>query len=353
MKMNGKIASLLALGFLIISCESDDNSVDLPKGEYDNGILISNEGAFSGGTGTINYISDDYSTMESEVYKKVNNEDLGTIVQSIGFNDDEAYIIANVSNKISIVNRNTFEKLGEITTGLNNPRYFAVSNGKGYVSNWGDTADENDDYIAIINLSSFAIEGTIPVVLGPEKLLGENNVLYVAHSGAYGTNNKVSVINTITNELSSTIEVGDVPNSMQIEDGYLWVLASGKPNYIPGVEETGGVLSKINTRDYSDIVNYTFGVTEHPGSLGLDDDEFYYGLGGSIYKMDIEDTELPTSAYIENISYYNMTIHDDKMYVTDAKDYASNGSVSIYDLETKELEQTFDVGLIPGGVYFN
>lgn len=351
MNMKGKIASLLALGFLIISCESDDNSVDLPKGEYDNGILITNEGAFSGGTGTVDYISDDYSVTESSIYNKVNNENLGTIVQSIGFNGEEAYIVANVSNKISIVNRNTFEKLGEITTGLNNPRYFAVSNGKGYVTNWGDTADENDDYIAIINLSSFAIEGTIPVVLGPEKLLAENNILYVAHSGAYGTNNKVSLINTINDEVSRTIEVGDVPNSMQIEDGYLWVLAGGKPSFTN--DETGGVLSKISIRDYEDVVNFTFGATEHPGSLGLDDDDFYYGLGGAIYKMDIEDTELPTTAYIENISYYNMTINDDKMYVTDAKDYASNGSVSIYDLETKELEQTFDVGLIPGGVYFN
>ncbi|TVZ09442.1 hypothetical protein JM80_1968 [Cellulophaga sp. RHA_52] len=351
MNMKGKIASLLALGVLIISCESDDNSVDLPKGEYDNGILITNEGAFSGGTGTVDYISDDYSVTESSIYNKVNNENLGTIVQSIGFNGEEAYIVANVSNKISIVNRNTFEKLGEITTGLNNPRYFAVSNGKGYVTNWGDTADENDDYIAIINLSSFAIEGTIPVVLGPEKLLAQNNILYVAHSGAYGTNNKVSVINTINDEVSRTIDVGDVPNSMQIEDGYLWVLASGKPSYLG--EETGGVLSKISLRDYADIINYNFGVTEHPGSLGIDDEEFYYGLGGAIYKMNIEDTELPTTAYIENISYYNMTIYDDKMYVTDAKDYASNGSVSIYDLETKELEQTFDVGLIPGGVYFN
>ncbi len=351
MKMKSKIVSIIALGLLIVSCENDDNFPKIPKGDYENGIIITNEGAFSGGTGTITYISNDYSITESEVYKKVNGEDLGTIVQSIGFNGEEAFIIANVSNKISIVNRNTFKKLGEITVGLNNPRYFAVANGKGYISNWGDTADENDDYIAIINLSTFAIEGTISVVLGPEKLLGKDNVLYVAHSGAYGTNNKVSVINTVTDKVSRTLEVGDVPNSMQLEDGYLWVLASGKPSYTK--DETGGVLSKISVQNYDDIINYTFSTTDHPSALGIDNDEFYYGLGGAIYKMNIEDTQLPTTAYIENISYYNLTIHNNKMYVTDAKDYASNGSISIYNLDTKELEKTFTTGLIPGGVYFN
>ena len=39
-----------------------------------------------------------------------NDEDLGNVVQSIGFTENEAFIVANVSNKINVVNRYTFEK---------------------------------------------------------------------------------------------------------------------------------------------------------------------------------------------------------------------------------------------------
>src|SRR5690606_16067864 len=158
-----------------------------------NGILVSNEGPFSNGSGTISFISADLSLVENGIFKNINKEDLGNVVQSIGFTEEEAFIIANVSNKINVVNRKTFEKTGSITTGLENPRYFAASNGKGYVTNWGDPADDTDDFIAIINLQDYMVEGTISVDFGPESLVTKGNTIYVAHQGGFGFNNKVSV----------------------------------------------------------------------------------------------------------------------------------------------------------------
>ena len=208
-------------------------------GDYANGILVSNEGPFSNGTGTVTFISEDLSVVNNGIYKMTNDEDLGNVVQSIGFTENEAFIVANVSNKINVVNRYTFEKIASITDGLNNPRYFIEANGKGYVTNWGDTADETDDFVAIINLQNYTVEGTISVLFGPEAILAKDNTVYVAHQGAWGQNNKVSVINTTSNELIKTLTVGDVPNSMQLDaSGNLWVLASGKPAYTG--DETAG-----------------------------------------------------------------------------------------------------------------
>lgn len=48
-----------------------------------------------------------------------------------------------------------------------------------------------------------------------------------------------------------------------------------------------------------------------------------------------------------------MTVKDGKLYGTDAKDYASQGDLLIYDIETKELTNTLTVGVVPRGVYFN
>ncbi len=99
--------------------------------------------------------------------KTTNDEDLGNIVQSIGFSEEEAFVIANVSNKINIVNRYTFEKIASITEGLNNPRYFIAANGKGYVTNWGDTGDDSDDFVAIINLQNLYCRRNNSCGIGP------------------------------------------------------------------------------------------------------------------------------------------------------------------------------------------
>lgn len=351
MKIRNVFLSLLIIG-LSWSCSNDDEEIQEPMGDYENGILVSNEGPFSNGTGTVTFISEDLSVVNNEIYKMTNNEDLGNVVQSIGFTEDKVFIVANVSNKISVVNRYTFEKIASITEGLNNPRYFIEANGKGYVTNWGDTADETDDFVAIINLESYIVEGTISVVLGPEAILTHGNMVYVAHQGAWGQNNKVSVINTASHEVIKTLTVGDVPNSMQLDaSGNLWVLASGKPAYTG--DETAGVLSKINTGTNVVDSNIQFESTEHPSSLNLDSGVLYYHMGDKVFEQSLSATSLSRDTVLEGVSFYTMVINNGRLYGTDAGDYASNGTLTVYDLNTKLAIEEITVGIIPGGIYFN
>lgn len=348
-----KLGVLSIFALLIISCSDDDSepTIPIPDGDFVNGILISNEGPFQNGTGTVSFIPLELDTVQNAIYNTVNNDDLGNIVQSIGFADDQAYIVANNSNRITVVNRFTFEREVVIETGLNNPRYFVTANGKGYVSNWGDTADETDDYIAVINLTTNAVEENIAVDFGPEELVVQSNTIYVAHQGAFGQNNKVSVIDA-TDTVSAVITVGDVPNALQLdEDGNLWVLSGGKPSFT--LEETAGSLSRINTATNEVELTLDFQTTEHPNHLAYDGTNIYYGLAGAIYRMPTSAAALPVESSFEGLSIYAMTIEDGQLYTTDAKDFASNGNLSIYDLNTRDLVQTFDVGIIPGGIFFN
>jgi len=347
------VVSIVALGLALIACDNDDvNDLEpLVIGDFQSGILISNEGPFQNGTGTVSFISEDLETVENAIYNQVNNEDLGNIVQSIGFTDDMAYVVANNSNAIAVVNRFTFERETVITSGLNNPRFFVAVDGQGYVTNWGDTADETDDYIAIINLENNTVDSTIPVVLGPEEIVANGSTLYVAHQGAFGQNDKVSVIDTNTNEVT-IVTVGDVPNSLLFDaNGDLWVLGAGKPSF--SGEETAGSLSKINTVTNEVETSLSFSVTEHPNHLGYDGASLYYTLDGAVYTISTSATELPTDTEFDGVGTYAMTIRDGRLYTTDAKDFASNGSLSIYDLDSKAEIRTLEVGIIPGGIYFN
>lgn len=351
MKIRNVFFPLLIIG-LSWSCSNDDEEIQEPMGDYANGILVSNEGPFSNGTGTVTFISEDLSVVNNGIYKMTNDEDLGNVVQSIGFTENEAFIVANVSNKINVVNRYTFEKIASITDGLNNPRYFIEANGKGYVTNWGDTADETDDFVAIINLQNYTVEGTISVILGPEAILAKDNTVYVAHQGAWGQNNKVSVINTTSNELIKTLTVGDVPNSMQLDaSGNLWVLASGKPAYTG--DETAGMLTKINTGTNEVDNSFQFETTQHPSSLNLDAGILYYRLGDTVFEQSLSATSLNMETVLEGVSFYTMVVNNGRLYGTDAGDYASNGTLTVYDLNTELTIKALTVGIIPGGIYFN
>lgn len=353
MKIKNVFVSALILGLVAVSCEKDDEVPAIPLGDYENGILISNEGPFNNGTGTVSFISDDFATEESAIFNKVNDDDLGNIVQSIGFEGDEAFIIANVSNKINVVNRYSFEKIATIDEGLNNPRFFVAANGKGYVTNWGDASDETDDFIAIINLETNKVEGTIPVVFGPEKIATNGNTVYVAHKGGFGFNNTISVIATSTNTITTTIEVGDVPDSMQFDPtGNLWVLASGKPSYAD--TETAGLLSKINITTNTVETNIDFpSSTDHPRFLSIDNNNLFYASGGGVYTMGVAENTLPLEPVLSDASFYTMVVLDGRIFGTDAKDFASKGSLNIYDIANNFSVQTFTVGIIPGGVYLN
>lgn len=350
---------VLAIAFcaFFASCENDDEE-SLPLGAYDNGILVVNEGPFQNGSGTISFLSEDLETNEAAIFNKVNNDDLGNIVQSIGFEGDNAYVVVNNSNKIQVVNRYTFESEASIDAGLSAPRYFVTVNGKGYVTNWGDVYDETDDYIAVINLSSNTVEGTIPVVLGPEKMVVKGDDIYVAHKGAYGINNVISVINSTTQTVDDTITVGFVPGSLQFDDNdNLWVLCRG---YTPwgaadANPEKDGQLDRINLEDNTVDFSFSFPAETRPKYLNLDGDNLYYNVGGDLFTLKTTDDALPTSSFLTHTAnaLYGMNINNGKLYVSDAVDYASNGTLFIYDLNTKALENSITVGLNPNGVYFN
>ena len=353
MKLNKLGAIALFIGLLFTSCSTDDDAtMPVPKGDYENGLLISHEGNFGQGNASISYVSYDFNTVEHTIFNTINGQLLGDIAQSMAFNGDFAYIILNVSNKIEVVNRYTFESVATIDTGLSNPRYMAIANGKGYVTNWGDGSNATDDYVAVVNLSTNTLSGTsILVEEGPEKIIASGNSIYVAHEGGFGQNNKITVINGTTDELANIITIGDVPNSLQLDNsGNLWVLCGGKPSWTG--DETGGQLFKIDTSDNS-ATSIDFGATEHPSFLNFDGGNLYYYLSGSVFKTDLTLSSLPNTPEISGVAFYGMRVKDAILYGLDAKDFQSNGELIVYDLSTNTETNKITLGIIPGAVYFN
>lgn len=306
---------------------------------YQNGIIISNQG---NPTGTVTYISNDFNAIEQQIYNTVNSESVGDNLQSIGFNNDKAYLVASADDKITVVDRNSFFKDTEITTGLNNPQYFAASGSTGYVTNWGDSMITTDDFIAVIDLDTNTVTSSISVDEKPEKIISKNGKLYIIHSG--NTPN-LTIIDTSDNSANTITLNGVVLNDFAFDStNTLWILSEGDV-------ATGGKLIQFNISDES-TVELDFATGEHPQNLSYNDGSLYYALNGSIYTLLQTDTALPTT-FIITTPVYRLTVNNGKAYVTNDPDSVSNGTLKVFDLTDNSELQSIPTGIIPGGIYFN
>jgi YVTN family beta-propeller protein len=353
-----KLGILITLGGLFLNSCTNDDGISGPLGAYDDGLLILNQGNFGGGNSSISYWSNDFSTFELNAFGSVNpSVPLGDTAQDLGFYGDKAYVIVNLSNTIQVVNRYTLEHLTTISTGLYNPRYIAFANGNAYITNWGDGNNPTDDFVAVLNLSSNTVTTTIPVAEGPERILEHNNKLYVAHLGGFSFGNTISVIQTGSNAITS-IEVGDVPNSMVLVNNDLYVLCGGKPSWVEEpATETSGSLVQVNLSSNTVTSALPFLLGNHPSNLTLYDNKFYYTLNSDVFSKSITANTIPLDPIFSTspqgvYGVYSFAVSNNKIYVGDAADYNSNGKVYVYSLSgTLENQQT--VGVIPGGFYFN
>lgn len=354
MKFSKLVLVALVSAVFFVSCSDDnDNNNEIPLGTYDNGALILNQGGFGKGNASVSYLSDDFVTQQNNIFSLVNPTiTLGDTGQDIGLNGDLAFIVLNVSNKIEVVNRYTMAHVATIATGLDNPRYIAFSNGKAFVTNWGDGGSISDDYVAVLNLSTYAVITNIPVAEGPERIIENNNKLYVAHLGGWGSGKTISVINATDNTLSTTINVGDRPNSLEINNSSLYVICGGNPSYTG--TETAGSLVKINLANNTVSSTINFPAATHPSNLDIVDSAVYYTLDSAIYKSTVAATTLPTTPLFTATGegIYSFAVNNNKIYVGDAGDNNSNGKVYIYST-TGTLEHNYTVGIIPAGFYFN
>ena len=350
---------IAAVAVFFASCSDDDANgtvADLPLGAYDNGVLILNQGNFGQDNSSISYLSNDFATFQNNSFLAVNpTKILGNTGQDIGFYNDFAFVVLNASNKIEVLNRYTLEYVATIDSGLDNPRYIAFANGKGYVTNWGDGGVTTDDYVATLNLTDYTVSGTIPVAEGPERIVENNGKLYVAHQGGYGYGNTISVINSTSNTVSNTITVGDVPNSLQVKDGSLFVICGGKAAWT--MDETLGKLVKINLATESVTSSIDFATGNHPSNLYISDNSIFYTQDSDVFKMELTTSILPSTALFSTFGQgvygvYSFAVENNKIYVGDAFDYNSNGKVYIYST-TGTLENEYTVGVIPAGFYFN
>ncbi|AVR46658.1 hypothetical protein C7S20_16065 [Christiangramia fulva] len=356
--MNLKKISLLLISiFFLSSCEKEEPVPAEPvEMGYRNGLIILNEGNFGSANASVSFLNENTNETEKQLFQNVNGSPLGDTAQSMAFYEDLAIIVLNVSNKIEIVNRETFQSVASITTNVSNPRYALVENGELYVSNWGDGMDPADDFIAVFDISNYSFKEKIEVSEGPEQMKVANNSLYVAHIGGFSYSDKISVIDLASKIVKKQIEVGFRPNSMVVDGDKLWVLSSGKSDYPDPAEETSGSLASIDLNTGEVISKLDFSGNAHPDHLVIYNNNLFYTIGKSVFKFEPAGTLSDTPVFIaeEAAILYGFSIKDNKAYIASPNaDYTGDGNLYIYDLSDGSLLDQYSTGINPNSVYFN
>lgn len=340
---------------LLASCESDDDNDPNPTnpGTYSEGFFVLNEGLYEQGNSTISYIDPANDEVVQGIFSEVNGIDLGDTASDLGFYEDMAFVVVNVSNTIEVVDRETFLSVATIDTDLENPRKIAFLNGMAYVTNWGDASNPDDDYVAVFNAETFELVTTIAVEEGPENILAEGDRVFVAHKGGWSQNNILSVISG--SEVEKTIQVGDVPNSLSVGNGSLWVSSAGLPDY---VGETAGAISRIDLTTLEVAKTFSNAAASwHPANLVVENGSVYYTLGKEVYSFAAGEESLPSEADFtmeEVVNLYGFKLHNGRIYAASAStDYTGDGQLFVYDATTGNLKATYETGINPNGIFFN
>lgn len=352
-----KFIALIALaGVFLQSCSNDDDGPnnDPENGNYVKGVFILNEGNFNAANSDITYFNPNKVASETNpiqnIYKKANaGSQLGSVGQSFYEKGNKLYIVVNTSNKIEVVDNTTFKKINTITssTNINNPRYIVSDNEFLYISNWGDPNVTTDDFIAKYKISDLTFVEKYNVDEGPEKMVLENNKLYVAQKGGYGTGSTITVIDTKSKD-KKIINVGDVPSDLVVENGNLFVLCQGSTWPI----ETKAKFYRINLTN-DDKIELNFKDGEHPNFLVEENNKLYYVLNNSVYSIAFNASSLPIKAdFITSAKYiYGFDIEDNNFYVLDAADFASNGNLQVYNTQGALQYPAITTGIGPNSVY--
>jgi YVTN family beta-propeller protein len=297
-------------------------------------------------------------------YQTANGQALGQAGNDIEIYGSKMYIVVTNSNVVDIVNPHT-GKLIKQDSLINSvigppwyghdkqPRNIAFNNGIAYISC-------HDGTVAVLDTVTFSIKATItlPGFFYQEGLAIANNKLYVADAGL-GVTNTVSVIDLTTNKEVKRIPVIPDPVSLAADSyGNIYVLSSYTDDFQNYNISSGGLTIIDSKTDSARFVPTVIaGHTEKTSiPITVNGDLVYYATGDN--KIAVYNAKTQTSVTASFVTdgtaiQYPCSIAVNaltgEVYIGDAKDDISNGSIDVFD-KTGKLEYSFPTGVFPVGI---
>jgi len=326
-----------------------EDSIGKPEATSPKGFYLLNEGNMNSNKSSLDYIDFLTGKYHRNIYNAINPEitkGLGDVGNDIGIYGSKLYAVINNSNKVEVLDAKTGKRLSQID--ILNCRYIIFDGGKAYVSAYlgtiGDPKAPNG-IVAEIDTTTLSITRKVEVGRQPEEMAIVGNKLYVANSGGYSPpdyESTVSVIDLSSLKESYRIEVAPNLHRLKADKyGDLYVTSRGDYYDIPSR------IFVIDTK--TDNIKKRFDIAA--SQLIIQDDlayiystEFSYVTGENIISYNMIDVNTETvlkRSFITDGTEkkikipYGIAVNPvtKDVYVTDARDYVSPGTVYCFNPE--------------------
>jgi len=369
MKTKNKFRFLLvaALGIVTMtSCDPKTEVEEKPSFIISTGLLVLNSGKMDANNSTLNYYDSTTQVNNADAFNIKNNRGLGDTGQDMIKYGGKIYISVYGSGIIEVIDAKT--AVSTKTISVTNiipgskcyPRYFAIANGKVYVTVWDKTlAIEGKGTVAMLDTTSLTITKTTTVGSYPEKCAIVNNKLYVANSGGLNKtkDSTMSIVDLTSFTEIKKIKVGLNPGSLLADNyGDVYVITNG--NY--GSIKPLLVKFDTNAEKITELPNIK---ATHMAIAG-DKAYMYYSDYDALWTVqnkqfsvyDVKNDPATTTNFISadliktNTSSIDIDPITNLVYISET-DYTNNGTMHCYD-QTGVEKYKFTTGLNPQKVIF-
>ena len=358
---------------LLASCQKKLVMPTTHNPDFDNlgsGIFILNQGNGFGSSikynSSLTFYNQATNTLIADEYSVANAMGIGAVGNDMAMYGSKMYIVATISSVVDIVDPRTARLIKQDSLVINNyvvgpplywdrrePRSIAFYKDNALISCYDGT-------VAVMDTTTLSITKYISVGRYPEGMAVANGKLYVANSGV-GLSNSVSIIDLTT--MAEVKKVTVIPNpSSVVADAYGNIYVASRLDDIfvgdnqtyPDTQTVGGITIIDSKTDLVKSQTPTYLAPNAP--ITIQGDSLYYISGDKniiVYnaktQTKIIDNFITDGTTINNP--FSITIHpaSGEVFIGDAKDYISNGSVYAFD-KTGKLEYTLTAGINPGKI---
>jgi DNA-binding beta-propeller fold protein YncE len=347
-----------------------DTTTNLTRFKNGLGFYLLNEGNMGSNKSTLDYY--DYATGEysRNIFGFANPtvpKEMGDVGNDLQIYGSKLYAVINCSNKIEVMEAQTAKRLGQIN--IPNCRYIRFHEGYAYVTSYAGPVELNPNYeqkgyVAKVDTATFQVLATCLVGFQPDELEivdfplqggFRGAKIYVANSGGYMFPNYESTVSVIDVQSFTEIKRIEVARNLHRlradRHGNLWVSSRGdyytQPSRLYCIDlasvETGHAPSlHIDSLDIA-VSNFHL----DGDSLYLYSTEWSYISMSNVITygiVDVAKKEVVTRNFISDgteqkikIPYGIMVNPITKdIYVTDAKNYVSPGTLYCFDKDGKQ-----------------
>ncbi len=375
--MTKRIFLILCCISLFASCRNEEDitpststTVIYPDPDVKDvkGFFLLNEGNMGNNKCTLDYFDYQTGVYTKNIYAERNPgvvKELGDVGNDIQIYGNKLYAVINCSNFIEVMDVTTAKHITQIS--IPNCRYIVFKGRYAYVSSYaGPVAiDPNArlGYVAKVDTTTLKVVGECTVGYQPDELIIAGEKLYVANSGGYRVPNYDRTVSVIDLETFTEIEKIDVAiNLHRLElDRYGNIWVSSRGDYYGTPSKTFVIDSKTDkVTDSFDLPNSN--MNRCGDSLYVYSTEWSYNTHSNTITYAIINTrtkQIVDRNFIKDGTEksieipYGVAINPAtrEIFVTDAKDYVTPGTLHCFSPDGKK-KWSVTTGDIPAHIVF-